>query len=139
MADEEKEAQQEGETAATVADDNAEPTEDTPKEEEPQKLHQTVETRDIGPCKKHIKVTIERDDIDRLLNKKYSELVVDAQVAGFRPGKAPRKIIERRYRKDVSNQVRGELLMQSLEQLGDEQDIAPLTAPNLDPSKIEIT
>jgi trigger factor len=117
------------------------PTEDVgegPKQEEPKKLHQTVELRDIGPCKKHIKVTVDRVDIDRLMDEQFSKLVVDTQVPGFRPGKAPRKIIERRFKKDVSSQVKGELLMQSLEQVADENDIAPLTAPNIDPLKIDI-
>jgi trigger factor len=108
------------------------------EEKTPAKLHQTVEMQDIGPCKKHIKVSIDREDIDKLMNDKYSELVVDAQVAGFRPGKAPRKIVEKRYRKDVVNQVRGEVLLQSLEQVAEDNDVAPLTPPNLDPSKLEI-
>ena len=105
---------------------------------EVKKLHQTVEMKDIGPCKKHIKVTIERVDIDRLLDKKFSELVVDANVSGFRPGKAPRKIIEKRFRKEVTEQLRGEILMQSLEQVAEEQDVAPLTPPELDPKAIVV-
>ncbi|HLN31795.1 MAG TPA: trigger factor [Gemmataceae bacterium] len=130
----------EPENAATVAEElQGGSTEGTGKEEEPpKKLHQTVEMRDIGPCKKYIKVTIDRADIDLLMDKKFSELVVEAPVAGFRLGKAPRKIIERRFHKDVSSQVRGEVLLQSLEQLAEENDVAPLTAPNIDPSKIEI-
>src|SRR5437879_2636212 len=102
-------------------------------EEESKKLHQAVEMRDIGPCKKHIKVTVDRADIDKLLDKKYSEMVAETPVPGFRPGKAPRKVIERRFHKDVTEQVRGQVLLQSLEQLADENDIAPLTPPNLDP------
>jgi trigger factor len=119
-------------TAPKEADQSA----DT--EEKPEKLHQTVEMKDIGPCKKHIKVTIEHADIDSRLNEKFSKLVMDANVAGFRPGKAPRKIIERRFGKDVGNQVKGEVMLQSLEQLAEENDIAPLSEPNLDPSKIEM-
>src|SRR5262249_40581619 len=42
------------------------------------KLPQSVEMKDVGPCKKHIKVTVERDAIDKRLNEKFSELVVDA-------------------------------------------------------------
>jgi trigger factor len=108
------------------------------EEAKSKKIQQTVEMKDIGPCKKHIKVTVDRADIDRLLNDKFSELVSDAPVAGFRPGKAPRRIVERRFKREVTNQVRGEVLMQSLEQLAEENDIAPLTAPNLDPTRIEI-
>ena len=55
----------------------------------PVKLTQQVEFKDIGPCKKHIKVSVERGDIDKRLDEEYSKLVVDAPVSGFRPGKAP--------------------------------------------------
>jgi trigger factor len=104
----------------------------------PAKLHQTVEMRDIGPCKKYIKVAIQRDDIQGRLDSKYSELRLEATVPGFRPGKTPRKIIERRFAKDVEGQVKGEVLLESLEQLAEEHDVAPLSTPNLDPDKIVI-
>src|SRR5882762_8033425 len=119
MADEPKTETPEPEAPATAT---ATETEDEAKK----KLHQQVEIRDVGPCKKHIKVSVERGDIDELFNSKFSELVTDANVAGFRPGKAPRKIIERRFRRDVGDQVKAEVMMASLEQLADEHDIAPL-------------
>ncbi|MBS1830869.1 MAG: trigger factor [Acidobacteria bacterium] len=109
-------------------------------ESEPIKLKQSVDITDIGPCKKHIKVTVDRGDIDERLGEKYKELLTKGTsfVSGFRPGKAPRKIVERFYKADVEHQVRGEVLMASLEQIADEQDIAPLTPPDLDPTKITI-
>jgi trigger factor len=120
-----------GETATAVA---------TPeKEGEPSgKLHQNVDIRDLGACKKHIKVTVERADIDERFKDHFKKLVHDANVPGFRPGKAPRKLIERRFRKDVAEQVKTEVLMASLQQLGDDHDIAPLSQPNLDPAEIEL-
>jgi trigger factor len=116
----------------------APPAEGKKDAEEPLKLTQTVELKDIGPCKKHIKVEVDRGAIDKLLDEKYSELVTDANVAGFRPGKAPRRIIERRFHKDVTDQVKAQVLLQSLEQLADEHDVAPLSSPELDPAKIDI-
>jgi trigger factor len=139
MTDENQPASAEPENAATVTEPTSEtPSEETPEEEKEEKLHQTVELSDIGPCKKHIKVTIDRADIDKKLNEKYSELVSDANVKGFRPGKAPRAIIVRRFQKDVTDQVRAQVLLQSLEQLADEHDVAPLSAPDIDPSAIDI-
>jgi trigger factor len=105
---------------------------------EPAKLHQSVEIRDVGPCKKHIKVTVERKDIDDRFGEKFSELVSDANVAGFRPGKAPRRIIERRYQREVGDQVKTEVLLASLQQLAEDNDIAPLSAPDLDPANIDL-
>jgi trigger factor len=134
-----------------MTDDQTPDTPDTGREDDggtavaegadaPVKLRQTVDVRDIGPCKKHITVTIDRADIDERLNEKYKELIVGHRslVPGFRPGKAPRKMVERLYKEDVNQQVRGDLLLASLEQLAEEQDIAPLAPPNLDPAKIKV-
>lgn len=107
-------------------------------EQEKKKIKQTVEIKDIGPCKKHIKVLIERNDIDNTMNAKFRELVGDAWIPGFRPGKAPKQIVMRRYKKEVHDQVRGEILLQSLEQLAEEFDVAPLSPPDLNPTKLQI-
>jgi trigger factor len=139
MTDETNPTRTEPEGAATVAEQiPGAPPEETGEEKKPEKLHQTVEMSDVGPCKKHIKVTIDRADIDKMLDAKYSELVHDSNVKGFRPGKAPRAVIVRRFQKDVTDQVRGQLLLQSLEQLADEHDVAPLSSPEIDPTAIEI-
>jgi trigger factor len=102
------------------------------------KLHQDVEIKDVGPCRKHIKVSVDRKDIDGRLGEKFKELMTDAPVAGFRPGKAPRKIVERRFAKEVGEQVKAEVLLASLQQLAEDHDIAPLTAPDIDPGDIEL-
>jgi trigger factor len=129
------EASSASETAtATVAP----PAEGEEAADEQAKLHQTVEISDVGPCKKHIKVVVDRTDIDARMKEKFSELVADANVAGFRPGKAPRRIVERRYHKEVGDQVKSEVLYASLEQLAADHEIAPLSTPNINPEAIEL-
>lgn len=106
-----------------------------------EKLPQTVEIRDVGPCKKHVKVTVERSAIDARFDEKIREIVHsedNTYVNGFRPGKAPRKIIEKRYKKDIYSDLKTELLMSSLEQLAEEQQISPLSPPELDPKTIVV-
>src|SRR5262249_7162931 len=78
--------------------------------------------------------------IDAKMDEQFKKLVMESEVAvpGFRPGKAPRKIVEKRFHKDVADQVKAEVLLQSLEQLAEDHDVAPLSAPQLDPTKIEI-
>lgn len=137
MSDETKPDQAEPEAAQATLETTGE-VKATNGEETPTKLQQTVEMKDIGPCKKHIKVTVAREDIDRLMNKKFSELVSDSYVAGFRPGKAPRRVVERRFQKEVTDQIKAEVLLQSLEQLAEENDVAPLAAPDINPNKIDI-
>jgi trigger factor len=110
----------------------------TATDEKPKRINQEVAIREAGPCRKHIKVTIPREDLDERFNTKFSELVGDANVPGYRPGKAPRKLIEKRFYKDVSEQLRAEVLMQSLEQLVEDHKLMPLAEPDLDPFKIEL-
>src|SRR5262249_10520417 len=95
MTDESRPEERHPETAATIPEASAEKdlnpagsitelpieaVDEAQSEEEAKKLHQTVELRDVGPCKKHVKVTVDRHDIDVLLDKKYSEMVVDTPV-----------------------------------------------------------
>ncbi len=104
------------------------------------KLPQSVEINEVGPCKKHVKVTVDRAAIDTRFDEKISELVMSdtSNVNGFRPGKAPRKMIEKRFKKDIYADLKTELLMASLEQLAEEQAISPLSPPELDPKTIVV-
>ena len=106
----------------------------------PEKLDQEVEIKDAGPCKKHIKVTVQRAQIDERFDEKFSEITLSdqPQMNGFRPGKAPRKMIEKRYYDSVAEEVKTQILMASLEQLAEEQSISPLSPPDLDPNAIAI-
>jgi trigger factor len=126
------------ETADSTGTATADKGSESAEEQKEDKINQTVDITDIGPCKKHIKVAVDRGDIDKLLDEKFSELVKDAVVPGFRPGKAPRKVINRRFHREVTDQVRGQLLLASLEQLADDYDVAPLSAPEIDPDMIII-
>ena len=107
-------------------------------DEKPEKLTQQVVVTEVGPCRKHIKVSVERDAIDKRVNAKYKELMGDSWVPGFRPGKAPRQIVVRKFKKEVYDQIKGQVLLDSLEQLAEENDIAPISPPNLNPNRIEI-
>src|SRR4051794_7504059 len=115
----------------------------TPPAEEQQpegsgKLRQEVAIKDIGPCKKHIRVVVNQEDIQSRMSEHFKKLAGESNMMGFRPGKAPRRLIEKRFFKDVSQQVKSEVLLASLEQLGDDHDIAPLSPPQIDPEKIEL-
>ncbi len=108
------------------------------QDREKAKLHQEVEIKDVGPCKKHIRVSVSREDIDARFGEHFSKLVKESVVRGFRPGKAPRRIIEKQFQREVGDQVKNEVLMASLQQLSEDYEIAPLSEPNLQLEQIEI-
>src|SRR5262245_1495923 len=112
------------------------PEGDTP--ETPKRLTQEVNINDAGPCRKHVKVVVSAEDISARVQDKLKELMHEVQAPGFRPGKAPRKLVEKQFYKDVTDQLKGELLMQSLEQLADDFKLNPISQPQIDPFKVEM-
>ena len=107
-------------------------------DESPEKLDLAVEIQSPSACERHITVTISRDDIERYLDDAFSEMMATAAVPGFRTGRAPRKVVEGRFRQDVTEQIKGSLLMDSLSQISEEQKLAAIGEPDLDLSAVEV-
>ncbi|HUY93162.1 MAG TPA: trigger factor [Pirellulales bacterium] len=103
-----------------------------------EKLDLEVKIQSRSACERHITVTIPRPDIDRYYSKAFGELMDKAAVPGFRAGRAPRKLVELRFRKDVTDQVKGSLLMDSLEQISESHELSPISEPDFNPLAIEV-
>ncbi|MGD9855088.1 MAG: trigger factor [Planctomycetaceae bacterium] len=102
------------------------------------KMELSVSIEEIGPCKKHVRVTVPREGIDRVHQDAIDELMESADVPGFRKGHAPEKLVERRFKEQIGEQVKQKVLMHSLEQLAEEQDLDPINEPNIDIDTIDI-
>lgn len=100
--------------------------------EEKTKLNLSVEVKETSACERHVTVTVPRDDIERYFSKQFDELVPKAEVPGFRIGKAPRQLVEKKFRKQLSGQVKGSILMDSLSQVSDTEDFSAISEPDLD-------
>src|SRR6056297_2257345 len=89
-------------------------------------------------CERHVTVTVAREDIDRYLREAFDELKPKAEVPGFRPGRAPRKLVQARFKEQIQNQVKGSLVMDALEQVSEEQDFSAISEPDFDFDALEI-
>ncbi len=99
----------------------------------------TVEVEDSGTLKKKVTVTIPREKIDAKRNDMFGELSNTAQVPGFRIGRAPRRLIEKRFGKDVGDDVRNALIGESLGAAIEDADLKTLGEPEgIDLDKIVI-
>ena len=107
-------------------------------EQEAPKLSLDVKIEDRSTCERHLTVAVSREDVDRYFDKEFSELMPKAQVPGFRPGHAPRKLIESRFRKDIADKVKGELLMDCLSQVNEDEKLSAISEPDFDFEAIEL-
>jgi trigger factor len=108
------------------------------EEEEKEPLHLEVDIQERSACERHVTVTVSREDIDRYFDKEFSDLVTSAQVPGFRPGHAPRKLIERRFRKEVAERIKSSLLMDSIAQISEKRDLSAISEPKFDLEAVDL-
>lgn len=111
---------------------------DASSTEPKRKLELEVQVKDAGACKKHVTITIPRAEIDRQYEESLGSLQKEAQVPGFRPGRAPKTLVVKRFKKQVADQVKSALLMESLEQVDRDYQLNPITQPKLDVAAIEL-
>jgi trigger factor len=113
--------------------------ETTEEVEEPtQPLQLDVQVTSPSACERHVTVTISRDDIERYLDDAFGELMPTASVPGFRTGRAPRKVVENRFRDEVTEQVKSSLLLDSLEQISQEERFTAISEPDFDLEAVEV-
>lgn len=83
-----------------------------------------VDTKASGPCRLKLIVKAEaaetRPDYEEIVN----EYVRHGRLPGFRPGKAPRQVVEQRYRADIDADVRSRLIGKFYRQAVQEQKLA---------------
>ena len=98
----------------------------------------TFATEDTGSLKKKVTVTVPRERIDAKLDEMFGDLGRTAPVPGFRIGRAPRRLVEKRFGREVSQDVRNAMVGESLEQVLQDIDFRPIGEPDLDLEKIEL-
>lgn len=89
-------------------------------------------------CLREVVVTIPQAEVQRYLKEAYDELVPEAQVPGFRSGRAPRKLVEKQFKDRVTDQVKGSLLMDSLSQVTDSENFSAIGEPDFDYNSIKL-
>ena len=96
-----------------------------------------VSVEDLSSVKKMLHIEIPEDTITRELNKAYDDLKKRAKLKGFRPGKAPRGVLEQYFKKDVHADVASRLIQESFMDAIKETDLKIMGTPKIDPPELE--
>jgi len=96
-----------------------------------------VTVEDLSSVKKILHIEVPEDEVIRELDNAYSHLKKTAKVKGFRPGKAPRSVLVRLFKKDVHGDVSSKLLQDSFVAALKETDLNVIGTPKIDPPPLE--
>ena len=91
-----------------------------------------VNIENLAPCKKLVRVEIEAKQVDETFETVTKEFQREAALPGFRPGKAPRDMVLKRFEKDIENEVKRKLISDSYRKAVDEKNIDVLGYPDIE-------
>jgi trigger factor len=87
---------------------------------------------DISATRKRLTIEIPVEVIEAEIQKKLLEAQVKTRMPGFRPGKAPMNIIEKKYGKDIESEVVEKLLPESYVAAVKEAGIKTMSRPKME-------
>jgi trigger factor len=64
-----------------------------------------LEVTELGPSKRALKIEVPEDEVNRQFAQAYTELNRQVRIPGFRPGKAPMALLEKRYAKAIEEDL----------------------------------
>ncbi|MDD5327212.1 MAG: trigger factor [Phycisphaerae bacterium] len=98
----------------------------------------TVKIEEAGPCKKKVSIEVPEETVKATSDEQYETLRKDALVPGFRKGRVPRRLLEKRFGKETSEQVKLKLLADASESALKDNKLEVLRDPDIDYEKVEL-
>jgi trigger factor len=98
-----------------------------------------LEVTELGPVKRAVKIEVPAEDVTKRFQEAYADLNRQVHVPGFRPGKAPLALLEKRYAKAVEDDVLRQLIPDYYERAMKEAGFSPVAVdiPPLERIKIK--
>lgn len=90
-----------------------------------------VKVEKSGPCRKILHVDVPADTVAAEYKTVIAAFVKMARVPGFRPGRAPQALVERRYAKEIDEDVRDALVGRTYPQALKQAPLDPLAVLDL--------
>ncbi|MEO0513858.1 MAG: trigger factor [Planctomycetota bacterium] len=115
-----------------MADDSTAVAEET-------KPEQTVKVEDAGPALKRLTIELPESRIKAKIEESFDTLSNDAVLPGFRKGRAPRRLLEKRFAESVQGDVKNQLLSESYHQALEAEGLDVIGEPDVkDADDIEV-
>jgi len=102
------------------------------EEKESVALKNTVSIEEAGPCKKRVCIEIPEEAIKNATDEQYNDLRKEAMVPGFRKGRAPRRLLEKRFGKEITEQIKLKLLADASESAIKDNELDTIREPDID-------
>src|SRR6266849_5372534 len=90
-----------------------------------------VQVEETSPIERKLSIEVEPDTVSQELNRAYATLSRQVKVAGFRPGKVPRRILEQRFKQEVESDVIRRVIERAYSEAIREHKVEVVSAPRV--------
>lgn len=91
-----------------------------------------------GPCNVKVSIVIPPEKVNEELNNSYQQTADAVAFPGFRKGKAPKKLVLKRFGDVINDDVKEKLLREAIGQAIEDNNLTPVTEPELDLSNVKL-
>lgn len=96
-----------------------------------------VTVEESGVIERKLTISVPSEEVTQEIEKRLRDVAKNARIPGFRPGKAPKNVIQKRYSNQVSNEVVSDKINASYQEALMEQKIAPAGLVSIEPVPFE--
>ena len=90
-----------------------------------------VQVEETSPIERKLSIEVEPSLVSQELNRAYAALSRQVKIAGFRPGKVPRRILEQRFKQEVESDVIRRVVERAYTEAIREHKVEVVSAPRV--------
>jgi trigger factor len=96
-----------------------------------------VSVESIGKLERRMQVQVPAERVSQEIAARLKNISRTVRLNGFRPGKAPLKVIRQQFGSQIHREVIGELLQSSYAEAVTEKQLTPAGSPRIEPQSME--
>jgi trigger factor len=96
-----------------------------------------VTVEDLGPCKKLLRIEVEPEKVEATFLEISGGFQREARLPGFRPGKAPKEMVIKKYEKEISDEVKQKLLSEGFRKAVKDNEFTVVGRPDVEEVQFE--
>ncbi|HET6203462.1 MAG TPA: trigger factor [Planctomycetota bacterium] len=93
---------------------------------------------DAGPCRKRVRVVVSPERVAQEVEKGYRSISQGVRVPGFRSGRIPRPILEKRFGEALLHELKEDLVQTGFREALRTHELSPLGSPELDLDRVRL-
>jgi len=91
-----------------------------------------ITVENLAPCKKLLRVEVDAKAVDEIFDAITKDYQKQAALPGFRPGKAPREMVAKKYEADIKDEAKRKLIGENYRKALDEKKISVIGNPDIE-------